>query len=140
MGQSKSLASADVVLWVNGAILGIATGGSYVKNTQIRRSRAIDSLKTYELVPTEVSCSGRFQVVRLHGTGGLEGQGVTAFPDETLLQRYATLTLIDRRNDQIVDQFEQCMFSVVQWHVINRQLVQGTFQFEGIGWNNESST
>ena len=140
MAQTKTITPAHLKLYVNGQLIGIAMGGSYQIQTAVRDIRAIDSNVAYELAPTQCDVSGTIQIVRLHGTGGIEGEGIAAFDEEILLQKYSTITLVDRKTDLNMQEFGRCLCTGQQWNIPTRGIVTGSFSFKGTAWSNEAAS
>jgi len=135
---SPVLVSAQVLVYINGKLYAKVTGLSLSSATPHREIRGLDSSTPYELAPTTASVSGSVQFLRLLGDGGLEGDRV-AVPFASLInEKYFSLLIVERRQNTVLFQAEQCCVTSQELGIPSRGIVTGSFNFTGIAWSNDS--
>ena len=140
MGQSFSLASAHLKVFVNWKLLGYVMGvPTWLVRSEWGRLRELDTVATRQLTPRLFEVSGTMQVLRGRSTGGLEGAGMVPSAETMLRQKYLTIEIQDRITQDIVYRAIECTFQQQQWRIDPKGLVTGNFNFEGRAFANEAT-
>ena len=134
------VSGARCLVYINGRKYGVVTGFDYESNTSVRAIETIDDILPAELAPTRCKIKGSVKCYRIAGTGGLEGMGITAQFNDIPLQKYFSITLIDKLTDNLLFSADYCMCEGQRWSFNPKGLNEGSFNFQGISWNNESVT
>jgi hypothetical protein len=139
MATNKTLASAQIVLFVNGSAYAPVTDFNWSSDTPTRQIFGIDQMTPFELAPQTAHVSGSISVLRLGSIGGAEGAGFTTpFPDLSR-SRYFSILLRNILTDEVLFEARQCSLQSQNWSVPNRGIVSGQLNFIGLAWSNESS-
>jgi hypothetical protein len=139
MALNRVMRGADLKLYVNGRFFGNVTGISFVITSNHREAMGLDSNIPFELMPTTYTITGNMSLYRLHGDGGLEGQGLMA-PSQLIPQeKYVSMTLVDRTTDKLVFRADQCKFLNQSWQAQVKSLVTGSASFKAINFRNEAA-
>jgi maltose-binding protein MalE len=67
----------------------------------------------------------------------LEARGITTYAKKLLKQKYMDLQVRDRITGQVFYAASQVVVTGQTWQVSPKQLVMGTFTWEGMGWTND---
>lgn len=137
--RSSFVVGAGVKCYINGNLMGEATGFSFSSDTPHRQVRGVDSAEPYELATTITNVRGKVTMIRLSGFGALEGRGITDNFKNLVLQKYNTIELIDRSTNLPIFHCDRAVVMSQSWNVSARGVCSGEFDFEGIEWNNEAS-
>lgn len=137
--RSRVLASAQCMLYLNGAPWGIVTAFRWDSATPSKSISGLDSDNPFELAPTTTRITGSVQVVRVSNDGGLEGYGLIPAFEEIPRGKYFSLALVDRATDTQIFRADNCRCSGQSWDVPTKGLVTGSFSFEALSWSNESA-
>lgn len=141
MAFPSVIAGHHVKCFVNGVLLGYISGmPQWTIDTEFAEAREIDSNVPVELMPGQFRVSGAFTVLRGRDTGGLEGAGMAASGEKMLLQKYLAMELVDRLTDQTIFRATRCQVTRQSWTVNPKQLLTGTFTWQGIAFENESKS
>lgn len=138
MGQMRTLRGADIQVYVNGKLFAVATGVRWQSDSGRHAIYGIDQITPFELAPGQSHITGAIECVRHRQDGGLEGRGVTAPESKTMLEKYFGLAVVDRSTDTVILAIESAAVSTQNWQVSAKGELTGTFNFEGLGWTNES--
>jgi hypothetical protein len=92
----------------------------------------------YALDPVAARVSGTISVLRLQGTGGLQGRGIVAPFEHLAREKYFALLIISRVTGKKVFQADFCKCTSESWSIVARQRVQGQFNFSAIESSNEA--
>lgn len=139
MSRSGVVHAAELKIYVNGELFGVATGMNWEINDSVAAIHGIDRREAFELAEGAEDVTGSLRVFRLRGDGGLEGRGITALPHEKPLEKYISLTVTHRRTDELIFQSPRVRISTQKWDVTPKGLLQGSVTFRGIGYINESA-
>jgi hypothetical protein len=137
MSQVLTIAGASVVLLVNDVNYGRVIGIDWDVTTPIEELRGVDSPQPYELANSTTSVGGTLSVLRTLGDGGAEGAGMTAPLIDVGKTRYVSLTLLERRTQQVLFQTKRAAISSQSWTVPLRGIISGTITFISIDYSNE---
>jgi hypothetical protein len=140
MPRSETVVAAHLKIYVNGSLMGWATGFQPRIQTPVRKAQGIDTLMTFELMPTGFSASGSLQIVRGRAQGGPEGLGMVAAAKDMLKQKYLTIEVVDRITDSIVFKFTGCTITDQTWMISPKGVVTGALTFEAINYSNDGVT
>lgn len=138
--MDKTLVSAGVKCYINGRDIGWVTGVSFESNTPRRAIGGIDTLKPFEIVATAANVTGTISVVKMLGDESLEYHGITSGFNKLNIERYFTLMLVQRTSagaSYTLFRAEECSVERQVWQIQPKQIVVGTFSFQGIEWNND---
>lgn len=122
----------NVVLLVNGRLIGRVQSFSYTRRAATRRVQGVDQLHASELIRGPVVVSGQIGLVRVRRDGGAEGAGLIAPGPNLPREQYVSLAIKDRATDTILAQFDQCLVEAEAWQVATRALMTATVSFEAI--------
>jgi hypothetical protein len=135
--RSRVVVSARIILYINGKRIGRITGFQFSSATNRKPAYGLDSSTPYELIPMTTRITGAVDVIRTVGDGGIEGPGIVASNKDIIREKYFSIMLLDRATDKIIFQADQCSVLQQNWSVPLKGIVQGSFQFEALSWNNE---
>lgn len=138
MAQTKSLKGADIKVYVNGKLYPVVVSIRWAASSGRQAIACIDRSTPVELASGGTSIKGTLEILRLRNSGGIQGSGIAAPEDKVLLERYWSLTVIDRLSDSVILQIDEASVVDENWSV-GRGLISGSFSFEGISWTNDSS-
>jgi len=135
---SVNIVTAGLHLYINGVKYSKASKISYtITSTHIER-KGIDSLVGFELSPSSYHVTGRIEVYRQHGDGGLEGTGVTAPYTHLPLQKYFSIMVVNALTKQVIFKADDCSVMEQSWDATAKQRVSGHFTFQGLTALNEA--
>lgn len=137
MARSNVVVGAHVLCFINGILVGEAMSVDWSVTTENQEKRGIDSIMAYELAPTMAKVEGSVSLLRMHGTGGLEGRGIVAPFTHIPQEKYFSILLIDRGNGKTLHQADYCKVQRQSWNMAAKRLVTGQFSFIGIDNSNE---
>lgn len=137
--QEKVISGATLKCYINGDFLGIVTGFRYTVRTSHIGLRGIDSNTVQEFAPSTYMVMGQAEVVRLRGSGGLEGAGIVSFSDTILLEKYLRIDLLDRVTDKVVFSAINAVVMEQNWQTAPKDLMRGSFAFEAADFTNEAA-
>lgn len=126
-------------MYINGQPYGLVTDFAWTAETPKKPLYTIDVMEALELAPTLTKVTGSLGVMRITGTGGLEGAGMAAPQSALSRERYFSLVLKDRSTDVIIFQALRCSVTSQHWQANARGFLTGTVQFEAIDWANETA-
>jgi hypothetical protein len=139
MAIAKTLRGADIKVFINGQLFPPATSLRFSATTGRHAIRGVDSHTPFELASGPAEVKGSIEVLRKRASGGLEGAGVVAPEEKILLERYFSLTVVDRLSDTVVLQIDEAALVDQNWSFPGRGIVTGNFSFEGLSWVNETA-
>lgn len=134
MGISTTLTGAKLKVFINNRIFGVATGLDYTIDTGRKVTYGIDKVNAFEIAPGQTSIKGRIECVRTHFDGGLEGRGISTAETDILAEKYITIQLVDRLTDKVIIKIHDAVVSRQSWDVKSKELMRGSFEFEGLTW------
>ena len=140
MSQSKLQVAAQLKIYINNSLFGRATGFEFSVSPNNKNIYGLDSVEAYELATTVYTVKGRIDCIRISGDGGLEGSGIAAPQSKILYEKYISITIVDRKTDQVVFQCDKAKVTGQTWSASAKRRVEGNFTFEGISWYNESQS
>ncbi len=136
---AQTLHGPQLKCYVNGKLLGIVTSIEFNVARGFAERSGIDQNTVAEFIPGNVMIAGRISVVRIRGSGGLEGLGLVAFPDKMLLEKYNKIDLIDRSTDKVVFSAINAVITDQSWSVGAKQLMAGSISFRAANYTNEAA-
>lgn len=140
--MDKTSTGAGVKCFINGRDMGWVTGVTFDSSTPRKPIQGIDTLKAFELVPTSASVSGTISVLKMFGDNSLEYQGVVAGFNKIITERYFTLLLTQHTSagaSYVIFRADECSVDKQSWSFQSKQIVSGTFTFQGIEWTNATT-
>ena len=137
MAINKIIRGPDLLCYINGNLIGEFTDLSYSIDYGRKAIFAIDSLSPYEIAPGPVKVSGKIDLLRIRGSGGLEGRGLVARISQLTKEKYVNLTIIDKVLDLEILKVTKAQVITQQWSVSAKKQMVGSFTFEGITAENE---
>lgn len=135
--RAKTIVSAGVTVYVNGAPFGRVTSFRFSSNTPREAIYGIDSLDPFELAPTRTRITGSIGLVRTVADGGAEGAGLTTNYEQLSREKYFSLMLVERISDTVIFRADYCSVVNQQWDIAAKEMVRGTIEFEALDWSNE---
>ena len=136
--MTKTIVAGACKVFINGLPFGLATSFEYVGVTPRRVIGGIDFMEALELAPTSSICKGAIGMYRIHGDGGLEGQGIVAPSGLIVKERYFSITVLNRVTGQVIFQADTCSVEEQRWTTSARGRKMGTMTFTAIGFKNEA--
>ena len=134
---NKALPSAGLIVYINSRPLGVVTGFRWSSDTARKEVRGVDCAQPLELGSTVTRITGQINLIRTHGDGGLEGQGVAAAYSDFTREKYFTLMVFDRVTDMPIFRADNCSVTNQSWEAPAKGLVSGNFSFLALDWGNE---
>ena len=134
----RSISGAGLKLYINGIPFGICTSINWASNAGRKPLYGIDSVLPHELAPGAQAVTGSIACMRLHNDGGLEGRGIAVPDSKIMLEKYIDIMLVDRVTGKPVLKVDRAAVNNQSWSVSARGLLEGTFQWEGLDWENEN--
>jgi len=131
---------AHAKAYVNGHLWANVRRFAFRASPQHREQYGLDSLLPVELIPTRYNVSGTMQMYRQHEDGGLEGQGLMAGSEDLPLEKYVTLTLVDRLTDKVLFRSDFVKFIDQNWDMPARGIVSGSASFIAINCRTSMTT
>lgn len=130
--MASAIASAQVLLFVNGNMVGQVSDFQWTSVTNHGVTYGLDSALPVELPPTTCLVQGSMTVYRTLGDGGAEGMGVTTQFQDVMRQQYTTLALVERSSGLPLFQCSYTQFNTQQWNLVAKGLMQGQLTFVGV--------
>lgn len=141
--MDKTSTAAGVKCFINGRDMGWVTGVTFDSSTPHKGLYGIDTLKAFELIPTSLNVCGTISVIKMFGdNGSLEYQGIVAGFNRVITEKYFTLLLTQHTSagaSYIIFRADECSVDKQTWQFQNKQIVTGTFTFQGIEWTNPTT-
>ncbi len=122
MASTKSLKGPDLKVYINGR----------------QEIPCIDRSTPIELPSGMCTIKGTMEIMRFRNSGGLQGVGIAAPEDRILLERYFSLTVVDRVSDKVILQIDEASVTEESWQTGAKGMVSGTFSFQGRQWTNDA--
>lgn len=138
MGTPTVLKGADLQIYINGRLFGVATGVRWNANDGRHAIFGIDQYTPFELAPGQCTITGSVECIAQRLDGGLEGRGIHAPEDMMMLEKYISIAIIDRSTDSVILAIENAAIDSQSWQAGAKGVVAGSFSFEGMGWTNEA--
>ena len=138
MASTRSMRGADVKVYINGQVYSPVTGIRWSSSTGRHAIYGIDQATPFELATADASVKGTVDVIRIRNSGGLEKAGIAAPEQKLLLEKYFSITVVDRITDTVILQIDEAAISDQNWQAVSKGIISGSFSFEGIGWTNEA--
>jgi hypothetical protein len=135
--MSLTINGSNLKLYVNAFLVGIVTSFSFSIDYGRRTITGIDVQTPVEITSGQVKVKGQMSIVRLQLDGGAEGYGLIPKISDISLEKYISITLVDRFTDAVVFNSDYAVVGNQSWSIKNRQIVTGTVNFECIGYVNE---
>jgi hypothetical protein len=140
MANVKTLRAADIQIYINGRLFGVAVGLRWQGDDGRHAIYGIDQYTPFELAPGQSMIKGTVDCLRLRRDGGLEGRGVNAPESKLMLEKYFSLAVVDRSTDTVILAIESAAMGNQSWQATAKGDMSGSFTFEGLGWTSESET
>lgn len=140
MGQMKTVRGADLQVYVNGSLFGVATAVRWSADPGRHAIYGIDQYTPFELAPGQSVIKGTVDIVRQHLDGGIEGRGAAAPERQLLLEKYFSIAIVDRSTDSAILAIDSAAVDSQQWSSQTRGILTGSFTFTGLGWSSEAET
>lgn len=137
MTESRNVVAAQLVVLINGRVVGEFTSFNYTSMTPGAELGGLDQLTPFEIAPGAIKIMGTLGMLRRQATGGLQGRGLAAPIAQIADQRYFSILVLDRKNQTTFFRADHCWVQQEQWEAAARGRVQGSFTFSGLMWSNE---
>lgn len=133
---------SGVLIKVNKAVVGFATGITYSRSQGTKVIYEIDSPFPVEIMPTRYGISGQLTGFRLRGSGGVDGQGILDLSNvqNYFAQKYVTFEVVDRKTNLPIFFVNRALFDNDSWRVDAKSIMSFTVSFVGFWAGNEIST
>lgn len=131
--------SAHLVVYLNGTRFAECTRFTWRSMTPNNEKRGIDSMVPFELAPGTAMVQGSAGGLRIRGTGGLQGKGVTSPFPQLQKQRYFSILVLHRLDGSRVFAADQCLVDEEEWNAVAKGRLEGSFTFRGVRWENEAA-
>lgn len=127
------LHGAGLKLYINGVVIGYATGINFTRSQGVKPIYELDSPFVAELMPTTYSISGSLSGIRIREVAGLDTNGIMDLNtvQAFFLQQYVDIELVDRRSGKVVWTIQRCIFSQDSWSVSARSISTFSANFMG---------
>ncbi|MDE2425790.1 MAG: hypothetical protein KGO96_07770 [Elusimicrobia bacterium] len=139
MAQDLNISAPSLKVYVNSSLFGIATDFKFSVDYGRRRINGIDVQESIEIASEKVTVKGSMEVLRLHGSGGLEGYGMLPQLADLALEKYCSLSVVDMATNVIIFKSDFCMFTRQDWRIKTKDIMHGSVAFEAIDYKNEIS-
>lgn len=136
--NSRLVVGSRVFLYINGQKWAKCTGFEFESITPYKAAMGLDIPDPFELMSTTNQIRGQFTCLRAVGDGGLEAIGLTAPFTFSPLQKYFSVTVVDRQYDMILFQAKECSVLSQKWQIAAKGMMGGQVLFEGLNWVNET--
>ncbi len=137
MGAPKQIRSADLIIYINNAPFGTATGFRYTVDEGQRPIYGIDRNTPFEIASGQVAVKGNIDVLRVRTEAGLEAVGIGIPENKVLLKRYFSMSIIDRATDTTILAIPEASCGNQNWQANAKGELTGSFAFEGLGYVHE---
>lgn len=134
----KTITSAGLKVYINGIPFGIATSVSWQSDQNKKPIYGIDQVSPFEITPGPQLISGTITCTRIHGDGGLEGRGISAPDERVSIEKYISIFIMDRITGLPVLFIPEATVNSQRWSATARGLLEGSFDFIGLEWQNEA--
>lgn len=138
MAYSKVISGANAKLYINNKLFGLATAFSIDVDASRSALYGIDQMQAFELAPEKFSVNGQIQYIKRRMDGGLTGRGFIAPLDRLSLEKYISITLVDRLTDKIIFKVSEAAVSKYSLSGEARSILRGSFIFSGLYLADES--
>ena len=135
MTRSRLITGAQVVVYVNGSMLGRVASIGIMNSTPRKELHTIDTLEPMELMPQSVSGHGQMQIYRLHQDGGIQALGMAAVWEDVSREKYFSILVLDRATDTTLFRADKCSTISENW-TFNRGHIMGDVAFSFVRWSN----
>jgi len=139
MAVTRSITGAELKIYINNRIFGVCDSLSWTVDSGRRSIRGLDSNEPYEIAEGPATIQGSMQVKRLRRDGGLEGRGLMGLPHQFSLEKYISIRILERKTEAVVFATDRALLTNQSWRVGVKGLLTGSFNFECIGYINESA-
>lgn len=130
---------AHMAVLINGRRFGEATRLEHGSDTPVDEKRGLDSMVAFELAPTTAIVTGTLMMLRVRGTGALEGLGITAPFRKIPMGKYFSILVVNRLDGSKVFAADRCLVTNQRWIFGAKERASGTFSFKGIEFSNEAT-
>lgn len=137
MGQFSLVTGAGTKCYINGLLVGEVFSINYRSATNRRPIMGLDSGEPYELASTTTKVSGTIGLYRKTGLGGLEGYGIVSDFENAPRELYVSIRVVSRQTGEAIFECNNAAITDQSWSVAAREIMKGSFSFEGISWRNE---
>ena len=134
----KTITGAALAIYINGKPFGVCTSFSMETNAGRQPIYGLDSVIPYELAPGAQAVTARFTCNRLRNDGGLEGRSIAAPDSKIALEKYIDILVLDRLTGAAVFKINEAAVNNQSWSVSAGGILEGTFEVEGLDWENEA--
>lgn len=137
MGQQLTINGSHIKLYINATLIGICTSASFSIDYGRRVITGIDVQTPTEITSGQIKVKGSLSIVRLKLDGGPEGYNMVPAISDISLEKYVSITLIDRYTESVIFRTDFALISNQSWNIKNRQILTGTVNFDSIDYVNE---
>ena len=134
---AQATVGSGVKLYINNRVFGIVTSFEWMLDGGRKAIRGIDQTTPFELAPTNSTLRGTINCVKVRGDGGLEGRAISAIESNVLLEKYISILLVDRLSGDVIFRCDKAAVNSQNWRVGAKELLRGSFTFEGLEWSSE---
>lgn len=133
---------AGVLIKINKAVVGFATGITYNRSQGNKVIYEVDNPFPVEIMPTRYAIGGTLTGFRLRNSGGVDGQGILDLSNvqNYFAQKYVTFEVVDRLTNLPIFFVNRALFDNDSWRVDAKSVMAFTVNFTGFWASNELST
>lgn len=133
------VAGPHILVYINNFLIGAVESFSFSNTIGHKEMRGCDFHLPFEIGPTNQATALTLNLLRTHGTGGAQGQGLMPQVGDVPMFKYVSLIAVDRMNGQAIFRSDYAVATSEHWDVPKKDLVRGTVSFILIGYSNESA-
>ena len=137
MAQTLTINGSHIKVYANAALIGITTSVTFSIDYGRRVITGIDVQSPTEITSGQVKIKGSISLVRLKQDGGPEGYNLVPTIADISLEKYLSISLVDRYTDSVIFRTDNALISNQSWTIKNRQIITGTVTFDSIDYCNE---
>jgi hypothetical protein len=136
--SSSIITSPHLLVKINSIPFGRVASLDWTVNSPTREINTIDLLEPAEITNIHLSISGRISIYRLLRDGGAEAAGMIGTWNSMTLGKYFSVSVTDRRIDNVIFQVAKCVVSSQSWSASAKGTVMGLITFTGFQYVNDS--
>lgn len=141
MALQNLITGASLVLYINGIVVGFATGITFTRSQAIKSIYELDNPYVAEMMPTQYSIDGTLNGLRIRQSSGIDTNGIMDLSSVSMFfdQKYVNIELLDRLTGVRIYSIQRCIFSTDSWSIQNRGILSFSASFRGTFLANEKT-
>lgn len=131
--MNEVLSGASLRIYINGKVIGFATGFSFQRSQGIKKNYELDNPYPAEIQPTRYDVSGTLLGIRLRHIDGLSSSAALDINTAQAIfsQTYVTIEMVDRLTGVRIWSITGAMFNNESWSISNKGQVTFSASFIG---------